>query len=604
VREQLWPDVRDEHELHDLLLSLITLPLAWLEVQATNGRSKTQHWDLFFARLEQHGRAQRVHVRRADAWVAAERISEAALLWPECMARETGADAADEADSREKSIMELVQGWLQLLGPTTSAQLSEIVQLDAALIYQAMLKMEMQGLAMRGAFEHPAAAEDQPYEIEWCERRVLHRIHRLTIRSLRQRTEPVSATVFMRWLLQWHGVIPSQDDARVLTGEEAVLRAIEQLEGFEAPAAEWERSLLPARVPNYDPRWLDNLCLAGVVGWGRVSPHPAWQKAATESGNPAPRRVIPTSAAPITFFLRESAEWLYASLASKRIDELTLARSLSPEAQRVRSLLSERGAAFTADLQRLSGLSKLQTTTALWELAAAGLAAADGFDQMRAMMDPRRKSVALAQTPATSLRKRAAARTTAGRWSLLWDPAAPPAQETHVSGKRLANASEDERAQIIEAAKQADAALETHARILLARYGVVFRELLARETNAPAWRDLAPMLRRLEARGEIRGGRFVSGAFGEQFALEEAAQGQRTARAKHSDAVVSLSASDPLNLIGVLLPGERVPAIPGRQVQLCNGSLHSVEAEVSADVQPLAPIAPAARSLWSEVAVQ
>ncbi len=601
IREQIWPDVRDEHELHDLLLSLVALPKGWVEGQGTFQRSKTQHWDLFFARLEQHGRAQCVDVAGCEVWIAAERISDAALLWPEWMRRDNNVD---DANLREKAIAQLVQGWLQLLGPTTSAYLGEIVSLNAGAIYQALLKMEMQGLAMRGVFERAAPAADEPHEIEWCERRILHRIHRLTVRSLRQRTEPVSATVFMRWLLEWHRLTASQDEERVLVGEEAVLRAIEQMEGFEAPAAEWERSLLPARVPNYDPRWLDNLCLAGVVGWGRVSPHPAWQKTAGESSKPAPRRVIPTSAAPITFFLRESAEWLYASLAGKRIDEFTLAQSLSPEAQRVRSLLSERGAAFTADLQRLSGLTKLQTTTALWELATAGLAAADGFDQLRAMMDPRRKSVALAQTPATSLRKRAAARTTAGRWSLLWDPAALAADGAPVSGKQLANASEEQRARMIEAAKQADAALETHARILLARYGVVFRELLARETNAPAWRDLAPMLRRLEARGEIRGGRFVSGAFGEQFALEEAAEGLRAARAKASDAVVSLSASDPLNLVGVLLPGERVAAIPGRQLQLRNGSVHGAESDAGADLQAVTPLVRAAPSLWGEVSVQ
>jgi ATP-dependent Lhr-like helicase len=249
-------------------------------------------------------------------------------------------------------------------------------------------------------------------------------------------------------------------------------------------------------------------------------------------------------------------------------------------------------------------LSKLQTTTALWELAAAGLASADGFDQLRAMMDPRRKSVALAQTPAVSLRKRAAARTTAGRWSLLWDPAAPPEHDGHVSGRRLANATEDERARIIEAAKHADAALEAHARILLTRYGVLFRELLAREANAPAWRDLAPMLRRLEARGEIRGGRFVSGAFGEQFALEEAAEGLRAARSKSSDAVVDLSAADPLNLVGILLPGERVAAIPGRQVQLRNGGVEG-EATVSpSGIPALRPVVPTPASLWTETVVQ
>jgi ATP-dependent Lhr-like helicase len=360
-------------------------------------------------------------------------------------------------------------------------------------------------------------------------------------------------------------------------------------------------------VPNYDPRWLDNLCLAGIVGWGRISPHPAWQKVAGEVGPskiPAPRRVIPTSAAPITFFLRESAEWLHSALSAKRIDEMTLAQSLSPEAQRIRSLLAERGAAFTADLQRMTGLSKLQTTTALWELAAAGLASADGFDQLRAMMDPRRKSVALAQTAAVSLRKRAAARTTAGRWSLLWDPAVAAAQDAQVSAKRLANATEEERAQIIDAAKQADAALEAHARILLARYGVLFRELLTRETNAPAWRDLAPMLRRLEARGEIRGGRFVSGPFGEQFALEDAAEGLRAARARSSDAVVQVSAADPLNLLGILLPGERVAAIPGRQIHLRNGNLDGAESGLDAMVKAIPAAVPVPVSLWTEAAAQ
>jgi ATP-dependent Lhr-like helicase len=411
----------------------------------------------------------------------------------------------------------------------------------------------------------------------------------------------------MQWLLDWHRLTPVQTEERQPAGEESVLAAIEQLEGFEAPAAEWERSLLPARVRNYDPRWLDNLCLAGIVGWGRISPHPAWQKVAGETAPSkavAPRRVIPTSAAPITFFLRESAEWLHSTLSTKRIDEMTLAQSLTPEAQRIRSLLSERGAAFTADLQRMSGFTKLQTTTALWELAAAGLASADGFDQLRAMMDPRRKSVALAQTPAISLRKRAAARTTAGRWSLLWDPAIPPAQDANVSAKRLANATEDERAQIIDAAKQADAALEAHARILLARYGVLFRELLMRETNAPAWRDLAPMLRRLEARGEIRGGRFVSGPFGEQFALEEAAEGLRGARAKVSDEAVSVSAADPLNLIGILLPGERVAAIPGRQIRLRNGDLDGAEGPSDAAVDSIPAVIPTTKSLWAEIAVQ
>src|SRR5581483_10307221 len=273
VREQLWPDVRDEHELHDLLLSLGVLPVLFLENQAEIRREKTKRWNVFFGRLQQSGRAQVLHLGEGVVWIAAERVSDAALLWPDLSGCKA---AADGGASPEEVAARLVQGWLQLLGPATSSHLAEVVGLHPRLIHQAMLKMEMQGLAMRGVFERPRAADDQPHGIEWCERRILHRIHRLAVRSMRQRVEPVSATTFMRWLLDWQRLTLPQEEARQLTGEEAVLAAIEQLEGFEAPAAEWERSLLPARVANYDPRWLDNLCLAGIVGWGRISPHPAW----------------------------------------------------------------------------------------------------------------------------------------------------------------------------------------------------------------------------------------------------------------------------------------------------------------------------------------
>jgi ATP-dependent Lhr-like helicase len=614
VREQLWPDIRDEHELHDLLLSLVTLPLVFVETAAAAAAGGAPHWPLFFERLRQQGRAHVIEIHEGPAWIAAERLEDTARLWPESIraaAESTSETEQQQSSSRDAATMQLVQGWLQILGPTTSAQLAAIVNLHPRSLYQALLAMEMQGLAMRGVFERPKPADDAPFEIEWCERRILQRIHRLTVRSLRQRTEPVAVNIFMRWLLDWQHLAPAQEATAQLTGEEGVLAAIEQLEGFEAPAIEWERSLLPSRVAHYDPRWLDNLCLAGIVGWGRLSPHTAWLKVATaRDGEPsiasAPRRVIPTSAAPITFFLRESAEWLHATLAGKCIDETTLAHSLSPEAQHVRSLLAERGASFTADVQRLSGLTKLQTTTALWELATAGLASADGFDQLRAMMDPRRKSASVAQTPAVSLRRRAAARTTAGRWSLLWDPASPRLNSNAKRATNFAHASEEERARIIDAAKHADAALEAHARILLARYGILFRELLARESNAPRWRDLVPMLRRLEARGEIRGGRFVTGAFGEQFALPEAAEALRAVRSRVCSLAIPVAAADPVNLAGILVPGERVPAVPGRQVVFRNGSAHAEglsptpqDAE-AVSLSPGLPIQP--QRLWADLA--
>jgi len=583
VRQQLWPDIRDEHELHDLLLQLVALPVAFLE--AAGKPHSTQHWPLFFERLAAQGRARIIDINGAPTWIATERLAEAQLLWP---FEELSASEAT-TNSLEAATIALTQGWLQILGPTTAAHLAAITHLHPRSLHQSLLAMEMQGLAMRGVFERAKPADDAPHEIEWCERRILQRIHRLTLGMLRKQVEPVAANVFMRWLLDWHHLAPGTQQ----TGEEAVLAAIEQLEGFEAPAVEWERTLLPARVANYDPRWLDNLCLAGVIGWGRISPHPAWLSATDAT---APRRVIPTTAAPITFYLRESAEWLHHALESKQVDEQVLAQSLSPEAQQLRELLSERGAAFTADLQRLCGLTKLQTTTALWELATAGLASADGFDQLRAMMDPRRKSAAVAQTSATSLRKRAAARTTAGRWSLFAE-AQPllcePSSEIVILTLSLSKGKDPlldrsvKNAAAIASAKATTAALDAHARILLCRYGVLFRELLSRESNAPKWRDLLPILRRLEARGEVRGGRFVSGAFGEQFALPEAVDLLRAARreaaARTGESPITVAAADPLNLAGILIPGERVSAIPGRTLQLVNGTVLEDEAAIAAD---------------------
>ena len=418
---------------------------------------------------------------------------------------------------------------------------------------------------MRRAFER--AAEQGPstngnpdHAIEWCERRILQRIHRLTLATVRKQVEPVAPAVYMHWLLGWQHVAPQTQ----LAGEEGVMAALQQLEGFEAPAIEWERTLLPARVANYDPRWLDQLCLSGAVGWGRISPHPAW----STGDGAAPRRVIPTNAAPITFYVRETAAWLSAAIARESVDEKLLATALSPEALRIRALLQQLGACFANDLQRITGLTRQQTAHALWELATAGLAAADGFDQLRALMDPRRKS-----TTADTAAKRPT-RTTAGRWSLLCEPtpgSGAPSMTVSSSWVGFNQADRQDQSAWIQRAKQADAALESFARMLLARYGVLFRDVLARESNVPKWRDLLGILRRLEARGEVRGGRFVTGFGGEQFALPEAVESLREARKHDCPHEITVAAADPLNLAGIVVPGERVPAVPGREIRYRNG---------------------------------
>jgi ATP-dependent Lhr-like helicase len=547
VRVQLWPDLRDEHELHDLLLSLVILPLRFIDTE------RAADWPLFYERLARNGRVQTLEFNGAPCWIATERLVY-----------------VTEVVTKTDAILKCVQGWLQILGPTTANALSTTTGLPAAAIFQAFLAMEMQGLLLRGAFEQPAT--DVDHEIEWCERRILQRIHRLTLGTLRKQIEPVTPAVYMRWLLTWQHLAPQTQ----LAGEEGLLQALSRLEGFEAPAVEWERTLLPARVANYDPRWLDALCLSGAIGWGRVSPHPAWTSGYGPAGQgSAPRRVIPTNAAPITFYVRESADWLPHALASCRVDDAILQQALSADAIAVRAILRQRGACFSNDLQRLLSLSRQQTQHALWELATAGLASADGFDQLRGMMDPRRKSAA--DNPA-SLNKRGSARTTAGRWSLLCDEPGPGAPSRSASSNEV-GAPESRRAELqaqsIAHARQLDAAHESAARMLLCRYGILFRDLLERESNAPKWRDLLNILRRLEARGEIRGGRFVSGFGGEQFALPEAVESLRLTRRIDSPHEITVAAADPMNLAGIVVPGPRTPAVPGRHIRFRNGVLIS-----------------------------
>ena len=647
VRREIFPDLRDEHELHDLLHSLIALPVSVLNPGAPfmerSDMGGIQHWPLFFSRLLEAGRAQIVDLNGIPCWAATERLPHIAALTtsavipseapaansavipseaervqrsaqpracPERGEAESNGDPetlhaaptgrtvppanalqSSSAVTNQTAVHKLVQGWLQITGPTTAVALAASLNLPPAAIFQALVFMESQGLAMRGVFEHPAPATQSSSEvtntnpdhhIEWCERRILQRIHRLTLSTARKQIEPVTPAVYMRWLLGWQHLAPQTQ----LAGEEGVLAALHQLEGFEAPAVEWERTLLPARVAHYSPAWLDQLCLSGAVGWGRISPHPAW----SVGDGSAPRRVVPTNAAPITFYLRETANWLPHALASHSVDETLLAAALSPDALGLRALLAQRGACFAADLQRLTGLTRQQTAHALWELATAGLASSDGFDQLRALMDPRRKTSA----PETAARR--PTRTTAGRWSLLLEPAtssyaAVIPSETRSAESRdprishdspgapfippggMSGMNHDRTAAAISSARRTDAALESFARMLLTRYGVLFRDLLARESNAPPWRELLNILRRLEARGDVRGGRFVTGFGGEQFALPEAVDSLRATRNREAPEEISVAAADPLNLAGIVLPGDRVPAVPGKFIRYRNGSL-------------------------------
>lgn len=530
VREEIWPDIRDEHELHDLLCSLVIVPA---EILAD---PRARHWEIFFARLQQTRRATLLQASGRSYIAAAERLSWLRQISPGVdIPVEMWIDGGKPPEIGDV-FLKSAQGWLQILGPVTCKGLAAHLGVDAAAIWQPMLRLESAGTALRGVFEAaPSPTPIPDHDIEWCERRILQRIHKRTLNALRRQIEPVTPAAFMRFLLDWQHL----GDRRQLTGEAGLLEALRGLEGFEAPAAEWERSLLPQRVPGYDPRWLDALCLTGVVGWGRISPHPAF---ADPSGG-GPRRVVPTSMAPVTFYLREEALWMDLCLSRRQIPEATLTAALSDLANRLRSCLADRGAMFSADLIRLLAAPAEEVHRALWELVAAGLVTADGFDSLRALIDPRRSLG----------RKSPRAQSAAGRWALLMHPPDPAAGQDSTA-----------------AAVLRDAQLESACRMLLRRYGVVFRDLVARESTIPPWRELVPVFRRLEARGLVRGGRFVSSFSGEQFALPDAADALRAGRSRTLESMppVTFAAADPSNLIGVVIPGDRPASIAGNTVTL------------------------------------
>jgi len=532
VREQIWPDLRDEHELHDLLCSLVVVPA---EIAAD---PRTAQWAEWYARLEHQGRVTQASAQGRKYFAAAECLEDLRLLWPGVEFAGAVTAVPTSYTNAADVVRKAIQGWMALLGPVTSRSLGERLGIAAHEVWKQMLRLEMTGTILRGSFEvAPSAGSIPDEDVEWCERRLLQRIHKRTLHALRKQVEPVTPAVYMRFVLDWQHL----GAQRQLTGEQGLLEAIRGLEGFEAPAVEWERSLLRQRVANYDPRWLDALTLTGVVGWGRISAHPAF--ASMESGGP--KRIIPTGMAPITFFLREEALWMDLCLSQRQIPEMNLTTCLSELANRLRSLLGERGAMFPGDFARALGASGEEIGLALWELVAAGLVTADGFDSLRMLVDPKWKQMFAVPS---RIKPASQARNAAGRWSMLY--AANPGQES--AG---------------EAAGRREAQVESACMVLLRRYGVVFYDLMQRETAMPRWRELLGMFRRLEARGTVRGGRFVSGFGGEQFALPEAVETLRQVRSRKAEPQpVTFAAADPMNLVGIVIPGEREASVPGRTV--------------------------------------
>lgn len=524
VKRQAWPDIRNADELHDVLQTFIALP-------------QEANWQVWFEELAAQKRAYRANdfgpnASKQEFWLAAEKAKTFAMIYPHAIINNLPREFSFEEQtppSYEAAVMGMLRGWLQHLGPTTARELSEILLIEEKTVEQILLQIESTGMILRGQFRGASGASNSI--IEWCERRLLARIHKQTLGKLRKEIEPVTAAEFITWLLHWQHVAPGTQ----LRGERGLMEILKQLQGFEIPANAWEQQIFAKRVSDYNKEMLDHLCMSGAVGWGRLSK-------LLETPVPNKKRIVPTSVAPITFFIRDDAAWLTEAQELNHQTSEQQITNLSAIAKQIFQFLKQRGASFLTDIQRELSQHhlKAEIETGLWELVASGLVTADGFDNLRALIDPKRR---LRKT-----RRRTAFTFSLGRWSLLHH--------------------EDDKPR--DAQKHAEAVCW----MLLKRYGVVFRDLITREKNVLRWRELLVAFRRLEDRGEIRGGRFVSGFLGEQFALPyavESLRAMRKANRQMSAAVaktLTISAVDPINLVGIILPGERIPAHSGHEVKL------------------------------------
>jgi ATP-dependent helicase Lhr and Lhr-like helicase len=575
VRQQAAPQVENPDELHDALM------LAGFLVE-----SQHPGWSMYFEVLASAGRAARLTVRgsqgnRPVLWIAAERRPMFDVIVPSaCVQPDVIAPEQDRARSwtRETALAEIVRGRMEMLGPTTARELASSLGVSTSEIEAALTALEKLGGIFRGHFSGGS-------QLEWCDRRLLARIHRATLDRLRREIEPVTAADFLRFLVNWQHVgVRAGEDQRV-EGPLGVSAVVGQLQGYEIPAAAWESAVLPLRVAKYDPAWIDQLCLSGEIAWLRLFP-----PAESDGRSAGAHR-----GSPITLLYREQMnQWLawanslnqsrpdgqprFRASSSTEVSSsqvLPTSESLAGESSvgtRARitlEYLQRNGASFFQEIVNGTGLLRTEVESGLRELIASGLVIGDGFAGLRAL------AIASEKTLGTSPGKHKDGRPsgiggslptmprTAGRWAALRrDIGSEPEQNF----------------------------AEMWARQLLWRYGVVFRRLVDRESGLPPWRDLLREFRRLEARGEIRGGRFVAGFSGEQYALPDAvAQLRSVRRAPATGETVVICGSDPLNLAGILTPGRRVAALASNRILLRDGlPVASLEAGEVVELHPAA----------------
>jgi ATP-dependent Lhr-like helicase len=519
VRAEAWPDATTPDELHDALL--------WLTFLTDEELRRNAAWPRLMNELAATARAVRVSAaglsatgsdeRRAIVWVAAERR---ALFEP--------LPVSDE------SLVEIVRGRLEGLGPVTASAIADSLALPASRINIALAALQAEGFAMRGCFG-PSVAEE-----EWCERRLLARVHRYTVKRLRAEIEPVQARDFVRFLCEWQRVLPESR----MQGSDALAAVLAQLEGFEAPAGAWETEIIPSRMAEYEPQWLDEHCRAGRVIWTRLAARGAAHGVARAAEpDRSSRGASPVRSTPITLLARRNVP-LWSALTDQSDSP-----QLTSRAEVVAAFIREHGASFFDEIAEHAGMLPVEVEDALAELVALGMVNSDSFAGLRVLLLPSGRRGR--STSYSGRRKRRLAlfgMADAGRWALVRRPVAA-------------------------ASHRGDETVEHIVRTLLRRWGVIFWKLLGREADwLPPWRDMLMCCRRLEARGEIRGGRFVAGFSGEQYATPEAVGLLRDVRRKpHTQAYVSLSAADPLNLIGIITPGARLASLAGNRLLYRDG---------------------------------
>jgi ATP-dependent Lhr-like helicase len=534
VIDEAQPEVRDAEELHDLLLQLYIAPVETFD-------DERERW---LEELRAGKRAGVVeHQGRRFAYPA-ERVPQAQSLFPQAVL-ELQPLPGDLPVPIEEAQRQAVRGYMEIAGPVTTQQVVKRLLIDRGDVEITLTRLEGTGQVLRGIFNPvPSGAEgphtSEPLPTEWCDRRLLQRIHRLTVGRLRKEIEPLSAQDLMRFLFRWHYL----DGDTALRGTTGLSKVLTLLEGYEAPAAAWEQELFPSRMRQYVGEWLEQLSWNGEAAWGRLTLRDSKPVLGPRRGVVAPvdppepvrRAATPTRNASLSFVTRPNLEWLLeAARPGERLSDgpAPFPEDLSVTAKSVAQALERRGASFFAELVSATRRLPAEVEDALWELLAHGLVTADAVQNLRVL-----------QSPKLRRRQRAMQRGGPGRWSLL----------------RPLEQSDSEEL------------LEKTAKLFLRRYGIVFRDLVMRESIAPPWRELLQVYRRMEARGEIRGGRFLSGFAGEQYALPDAVEMARQTRRREKDGkVVRISATDPLNLTGVVTPGARVPAIMGHYVTYVDG---------------------------------